>query len=126
MAQIDSKAVNYEHVVEIKDNITIVKIPETYVDKPLTELQEETLLLFEKEFAGRYTDNDEDYVAFVKSGSSTPPLISSYWPRRDHRNDERSRAEKRRWDDRRNSNDNRHSHYSYNKQPRHDYNNYRR
>jgi len=125
MAQIDSKSVNYELEVEIKDNITIVKIPETYVDKPLTELQEETLLLFEKEFACRYTDDDEDYVAFVKLGSSTPPLISSYWPRRDYRNDERSRAEKRRWEDRRNFNDNRHSQYFYNKRPKHDYNNYR-
>lgn len=126
MAQTDSKSINCEYEVEIKDNITTVKIPETCIDKPLTEQQEETLLLFEKEFACRYTDNDDDYVAAVNLGSSTPPLVTSYSPRWDSRRDERSRVEKRSWEDQRNSNDNRYSHYSQHKQPRYDYNNYRR
>lgn len=121
-SQTDSNS-NCEYEVEIKDNITIVKIPETYVDKPLTESQKEMLLLFEKEFACRYTDDDEEFVATVKLGSSIPPLVPSYRPRWTHRKDDRSRGIKRTWENRRSYDDNRHSHYSH-KYPYSDSNNY--
>lgn len=123
LSQTDSN-LSCEFEVEIKDNITIVKIPETYVDKPLTKLQNEMLLLFEEEFACRYTDDDEEYVATVKLGSSTPPLVPSYRPRWSHRKDDRSSGLKRPWESRRSYNDSRHSHYSHNNRPYYDSNNY--
>lgn len=115
---------NSEFEVDIKDNITTVKIPETYVEKMLTELQEETLLLFEKEFVYRYTDDDKDYASTVKLGNTSPPLIPSYRPRWNRRRDDRQRGEKRGWNDQQND---KHSHFSQNKRRSYGYNNdYRR
>lgn len=113
-----------EFEVEIKDNVTIVKIPETYVDEPLTDQEKENLLQLEEEFSYRYSNEDEDYVATVKQGNTTPPLISSYRPFRNHRRgqDNRSRPEKRSWEDRRSYNDNRQSHNSHNDFKRQNYN----
>lgn len=116
-----------EYEVEIKDNITTVKIPETYVDKPLTEAQKEMLLQFEEEFSYRYTDDDNDYVATVKLGSITPPLVPSYRPFRNHRRDDRSRDSKRSWNDQKSYSNKRHSNYSHYDRPSYGYNNdYRR
>lgn len=111
-----------EYEVEIKDNVTIVKIPETYVDKPLNDEEKEKLLQLEEEFAYRYSNEDEDYVSTVKQGNTTPPLISSYRPFRNPRRDDRSRPEKRSWEGRRSYNDNRQSHYSHDGFKRQNYN----
>lgn len=124
MSQSILKSVNCEYELEIKDNVTIVKIPESHVDEPLTEEQKENLLKFDEEFACRYTDKDEDYVALVNLGSTAPPLVPSYRPFRNHRRDNRTRGEKRtREDDQRSYSNNKRSHYSYNNQVNYDYNN---
>lgn len=95
----DSKSAHSEYEVEIKENITIVKISETYIDKPLTEEQKEKLLQFDEEFILRYTDDDKDYVAAKILGSTTPPLVPSYRPFRNPRRDDRPRSVKRNWSD---------------------------
>lgn len=95
----DSKSAHSEYEVEIKENITIVKISETYIDKPLTEEQKEKLLQFDEEFILRYTDDDKDYVAAKILGSTTPPLVPSYRPFRNPRRDDRPRSFKRNWSD---------------------------
>lgn len=107
-----------KHEIIIKDNITTFKILETCVDEPPTEDQKEKLLQFEKEFINRYTDDDEDYVATVKLGFTTPPLISSYRPFWNHR-----RNNKRKWENR----SSRHSYYSDHNNQNYGYiNDYRR
>jgi len=118
--QTDTIKTDYEYEIEIQDNITIVKIPEKYVDKPLTELQKKTLLLLEEEFSCRYTDEDEDYVATVKLGSITPPLISSYRPGWNNKRNDRNRSENKNWEDSRSYSNNRNSNY-FNNRPRYDY-----
>lgn len=130
-SQSDPKLTDSEYEVEIKDNITIVKIPEGHVDEPLTKEQEELLLQFQEEFAYRYTDDDEEYVALVKQGCTTPPLIPSYRPFRSYRRDDRpARSEKRSWEDdrQRSYGNNRYSNHSHNKRQNYGYNNenYRR
>jgi len=115
-----------EFDVEIKDNITIVKIPETYVDNPLTEEQSELLLQFQEEFVCRYTDDDEEFVAIVKQGSASPPLVPSYRPFRNHRRDDRPRNEKRKWGDHRSYGNDQYSNYSHNNRQRYGCNDYRR
>lgn len=127
-SQCDLQLTCCKYEVEIKDNITIVKIPESYYEEPLTKAQKEKLLQFEDEFSNRYTDDDNEFVAIVKLGSATPPLISSYRPFRNHRRDDRSRGDKRSWNDQRSYSNNRHSNYSYNnKRKNYGYNNdYRR
>lgn len=116
-----------EYDVEIKGNITIVKIPETYVDSPLTEEQKKLLLQFQEEFVYRYTDDDEEFVSIVKQGSASPPLVPSYRPFRNHRRDDRPRSEKRKLEDHNRSyGNNQYSNYSYNKQQNYGYNDYRR
>lgn len=113
-SSIDLKTVHSEYEVEIKENVTFVKIPETYVDEPLTEEQKEKLLQFEKEFIFRYTDNDKEYVATKMLGSTTPPLVPSYRPFRNFRRDDRQRGFKKRWnnDDQRNYKKRNSSHYN--------------
>lgn len=88
----DSKSTEGLHEVVIKDNITIMKIPELYVDE-LTEEQQKRLKELEKMFAYRYTDDDKDYVATKQN--TTPPLVSSYNPFNNHRARDRSRGTKR-------------------------------
>jgi len=115
------KSVNNEYEVEIKDHITIVKIPETYVDEPPTKEQKETLLKFDKEFACRYTNEDEDYIALVKLESLSPPLVPFYRPYLKTKRYDRSRGE--RWnkeDNKRRYSDDRDSHYSSNKRAHYD------
>jgi hypothetical protein len=114
----NQNSTDVKHEIVIKDNITTFKILETCVDEPPTENQKEKLLQFEEEFISRYTDDDEDYVAAVKLGLTTPPLIPSYRPFWNRRRDN-----KRKWEDR----NDRHSHYPHNKKPNYGYNNdYRR
>lgn len=126
-SQCDVQSTFSDYEVEIKDNITIVKIPETFDDELLTETQKEKLLQFEEEFTYRYTDDDSDYVEIVKLGSATPPLVASYRPFRNHRRDDRSRGTKRSWGDQRSYSNNRHSSYSHDKRPNYGYHNeYRR
>lgn len=126
-SQSDIQQTPCEYEVEIKDNITTVKIPETYVDKPLTEAQREMLLQFEEEFANRYTDDDNDYAATVKLESITPPLVPLYRPFRNNSRDDRSRSFKRSWDDQKSYSNKKHSNYYHNDRPRYGYNNdYRR
>lgn len=129
----DSKSDHIEYEVENKGDITFVKIPETYTDEPLTEEQKEKILQFEEEFILRYTDDDEDYAAKKKLGSTTPPLVPSYRPFRNPRRDDRQRGAKRSWnydqrgtkrswgDDQRSNSNNRH--YSHNNQQAYGYNN---
>lgn len=101
---INQKSFDIKHEIVIKDNITTFKILEICGDELPTEGQKEKLLQFEKEFISRYTDDDEDYAAMVKLGSTTPPLVPSYRPFWNRR-----RENKRKWKD---TND-RHSHYSH-------------
>jgi len=89
------KSTESKYEIVTKDNITTFKILETSVDEPLSENQKEKLLQFEEEFKGRYTDDDEEYVATVKLGYTTPPLVPSYRPFWNRRRDN-----KRKWDDR--------------------------
>lgn len=100
----DQKSTDCNHEIVINDKITTCKIPETCVDEPPTEDQNKKLLEFEEEFKSRYTDDDEEYVATVKLGYTTPPLIPTYRPFWNRRRDN-----KRVWDDRGDRN-NRHSH----------------
>jgi len=114
----NQKSFDIKHEIVIKDNITTFKFLEIYVDEPPTENQKEKLLQFEKEFISRYTDDDEDYVATVKLGCLTPPLVSSYRPFWDRR-----RENKKKWGER----NDRHSYYPHHKKPNYGYNNdYRR
>lgn len=106
-----------KHEIVIKDNITTFKILETCVDEPLTENQKEKLLQFEEEFINRYTDDDEDFVATVTIGLTTPPLVPSYRPFWN-----RKRDNKRKWEDR----SDRNSHYHHNKRNHGYYNDFRR
>lgn len=116
-----------EYEVEIKDNITIVKILDTFIDESPTEAQKEMLLQLEKDFNNRYTDDDNDYAATVKLGSTTPPLVPSYRPFWNRRRDDRSRGFKRSWEDQKSYNNKRHSNYYHNDRPNYGYNNdYRR
>lgn len=84
----DSKSTECLHEVEIKDNITIIKVSELYVDE-LTEEQQKMLKELEEAFAYRYTNDDKDYVA--TKASTTPPLVSSYNPYCNQRAKNRSR-----------------------------------
>lgn len=117
----DPKPALCEYEVEIKGNITTVKIPETYFSESPTQEQKELLTLLEKEFACRYTDEDEDYVATIKLGSTTPPIVSSYNPFWNRRRDDRPRNGKRTWENRRSHSHNR---YSDNSSERNNYGQY--
>lgn len=92
----DSKSTQFPYEVEIKNNITEVKISESYVDK-LTEQQQKMLKKLEETFAYRYTDEDKDYIATKQS--TIPPLVPSYRPFCNRRSDNRSRPYKRSRDD---------------------------
>lgn len=123
-SQSDPKSTHSEYEVEIKDNITIVKIPEGYIDEPLTKEQEELLLQFQEEFAYRYTDDDEEYVTLVKQGRTTPPLIPSYRPFQNYRRggDRSARGEKRSREYDRRYENNGYSNHSHNKRQNYGYN----
>lgn len=86
-SQIDSKFTNPEYEIEKKSNITIVKMPITYIDMPPTEEQKEKILQFDEEFKCRYTDDDKDYADTIKSCNPSPPLVTTYmvYSRRDNR-----------------------------------------
>ncbi|VVC40176.1 RNMT-activating mini protein [Cinara cedri] len=73
----DSKSTQCFYEVEIKNNITIVKLSESFIDE-ITEDQQKKLEELEEAFAYRYTDEDKDYVAMKPC--KTPPLIPSYRP----------------------------------------------
>lgn len=120
-SQEDPKPTLCEYDVEIKGNITTVKVIETSFNESPTEEQKELLILLEKEFACRYTDEDEDYVATMKLGSTTPPLVPSYKPSWNRRRDG-----KRSWEDRRSHSNNRSSDYSHKRNYEQFNNGYRR
>lgn len=109
-SDLESTSCKYE--VEIKSNITTIKIPETYTDEPLTEEEKIMLSELEEEFACRYTSEDEEYIATVNQKDALPPLIEDYRPnrRRDFRRDDRVGGTKRSWYDQRSYGDNRYAH----------------
>lgn len=122
-SQRDLKFINPEYEIEKKGNMTVVKIPATYIDLLPTEEQKDKLLQFDEEFKNRYTEDDKDYVDTINSRITIPPLVASYMPnfRRDNRRDDR-RGTKRSWENQTNYRYN--PNYYHNKRQNYDnYNN---